>query len=129
MMKKPWLLLLTAGVCALLWGETQAQVLTTSAVCTQRPLRAYAKETITVSSTALGFTVATMTASNRSPIMVMFTTETDAIRWWDDGSTPTATVGHLVPVNSERIVCGSSIGRFRMIRVTGDVSVTATYYD
>ena len=48
------------------------------------------------------------------------------------GGTPTATVGHLKAATAaltEFYVCGrADMARFRMIRVTGDLVMRATYF-
>ena len=49
--------------------------------------------------------------------------ETDSIRYTEDTTTPTATVGHLVPAGSDFILNGrNSLKKFRAIRVTSDAS-------
>lgn len=93
---------------------------------------AFATERLTVSSTALPLTVATWqpgsTSGNWAKYSVL-SVETDAIRYLDTGGTPTASIGHLVPVGSFMTVCGtSSLTNFRMIKVTADAPVQVTYY-
>ena len=98
------------------------------------PLIPYAFETITVSTAAIGFTVATMTAGGRSPVLVQVTLTGDDIRYRVDGTSPTGTVGHLIDLPTgvaavSFFVCGgASIGRFLAIRVTNDASATATFF-
>lgn len=94
-----------------------------------RPLTPYATETLTVSSAAKTLTVSVMLPGGRRPTVAQLTTETDALRYYVDGTTPTNAVGHLIPVNSTILVCGPSIGRLKMIRVTNDVTVTVSYYE
>lgn len=94
------------------------------------PATPFAKETLTVSSTALPFSSTVYNpATAIAPARIAYVTvETDTIRWWKDGSTPTNLLGHLQAVNSNFEVCGNTaITQFRMIRVTGDSTVHITY--
>ena len=87
-----------------------------------------ATETIAVSSTAVPFTAAKISSSTRSASMAIGYT-TAAIRYWDDGSTPTATVGMPVAASERFQVCGvAAIRAFLMIRQSGDASVSVSYY-
>ena len=54
-----------------------------------------AYETITVSGTAGGLTAATISGKSSA----LITVEVAAVRFHVDGSTPTATVGHVLEVN------------------------------
>ncbi|KKL18873.1 hypothetical protein LCGC14_2471190 [marine sediment metagenome] len=53
-----------------------------------------ASESITVSSTAVGLTAATFGTRSHAHI----TCEDNPVRYWLDGSSPTATVGHRLEV-------------------------------
>lgn len=93
------------------------------------PLVAFASETITVSSTAVGFTSATINPSAGGAAIAAFVTiATDNIRVFMDGTVPTATVGHLFASSGTFTVCAADVARLRMIRQTTDATVTATYY-
>lgn len=86
-------------------------------------------DTITVSSTAVGFAAADISTTGRSASVAVGYVATDAVRYWDNGQTPTATVGMYVGVNTGFVVCGvKAIRDFRMIRVTNDASVTVSFY-
>lgn len=92
---------------------------------------AFAKETITVSSTALGLTRSVYdqaATTGFKAVMAFLTTETDAMRVWFDGSIPTAAIGHNVASGTTVVVCSTDLASFRMIRVTNDVTVRVTYY-
>lgn len=94
--------------------------------CEAGPLQAYAFETITVSTTAVGFTAATRDAS--TPKMAKVTIRAATIRYRDSG-TPTATSGHPTYVGDVLYVCGPSLDTFRMIRQDStDAAADVTYY-
>lgn len=93
-------------------------------------LRAFAADTDTVSSTALDLTdigtalTAEVVADADAAHISVFT---DAIRYTYDGTTPTASVGHLIAANDEKILIGrTNVAALQMIRVTGDASVFVT---
>lgn len=90
----------------------------------------FAFETITVSSTALPFTVATYSGDPANPpTFVIATVATDSIRYRADSIAPTASIGHLVPAGVSFEVRGTqAIRDFKMIRVTTDSTVTVSYY-
>ena len=80
-------------------------------------------QTLTVSSTAVALTVP---ATARLAVLTILA---DNIRYRDDGTNPTATVGMLVVAGSDIVVCGGpSLGAFRMIRQTTDATVSVSYY-
>lgn len=92
---------------------------------------AFAFETITVSTTAVGFTSATYAPSGTTPAdYAMVSVETAAIRYRVDGVAPTASVGHAIEAGSGFPVCGQpSLKTFQMIRRDGaDSTVRVTYY-
>lgn len=87
-----------------------------------------AKETITVSSTAIGPTTATIVTATASANVGVFHTTT-AIRSWDDGSTPTDAVGMPWAADTKFVVCGAkALQQLKMIRQASDSTVTAMYY-
>lgn len=97
--------------------------------CSPQTLSAYTHETITVSNTSIGFTAALYDQSAGSAQSALVTITGDSIRWWADGGTPTATVGHLVTAGTPVEVCGfSNIQKFRMIRQTTDATVSVSYF-
>jgi hypothetical protein len=69
-----------------------------------------------------------MVVGGRSPAVAQISTAGDDLRYYPDGTTPTNLLGHILPINSAALVCGPTIGRLKMIRITNDVTVTVTYY-
>lgn len=98
--------------------------------CTDLPyLTPFAKETLTISTTALGFTAATYAPAGGQPADMAITSfEGDDVRYWEDGSDPTSTSGHKVTNGSFLTTCGRpAISQIKFIRdnstdVTGYVS-------
>lgn len=114
------------------WVDTKGFLPRASATChglsfTPQP---FAKETITVSSTAIGFTSATYAPAGALRASVAYITiETNSIRFWSDGSTPTAAVGHPAPAGQAIEVCGvPAINQFLMIRQSADATASVTYF-
>ena len=84
-----------------------------------------AHESITVAGTAIGLTAATIVSSN----LAVLTLEDAPISYTVNGTTPTATVGHLAqPGDVIKLESEDELRKFRAIR-TGGVSGTlkATY--
>ena len=75
-------------------------------------------ETITVADTAIGITASTMIANSEN--YGVLTVETATIRFTTDGTTPTATVGHLAsPGDVIELDTASEVNALRMFRTTG----------
>ena len=92
--------------------------------------RTVAFDSITVSNTAVGLTQSNVRGSSSQPMAeeVLLTVETDQIRWRDDGTDPTSSVGHLV--NPGGLITLSSrdrIEKFRAIRVTTNATLRVSY--
>jgi hypothetical protein len=86
-------------------------------------------ETITVSSTAIGFTTASISPAGRSASVAVGYVATGAIRYRDDGVDPTAAVGMPIAASTQFQVCGVlAIRQFKMIRQTIDASISVSYY-
>jgi len=91
----------------------------------------YTRETITVSTVAIGFTSATFRAlepySNPSAIV---TVESNPVRY-EYGTAPTSTVGHLLNVGDTLVLDNyDDIQHIKIIRDTsasGDASLQVTY--
>lgn len=99
--------------------------------CTNAPwLVPFAFETITVSSSAIGFTATVyQPAGSIAPDMAVVTTETNDMRYRSDGINPTASVGHVLASAGTLTVCGAqSIKQVRFIRVSADGTAQVTYY-
>ncbi len=75
-------------------------------------------ETLTVAATAIGLTALTYLNAERAEM----TLESGAIRMWDDGTDPTASVGRIVQIGNQIILNSrAQIANFKAIR-TGAVS-------
>ena len=86
---------------------------------------------LTVADTAISFTAATLTNAKHGVITV----EAGAVRFWDDGQTPTTTAGQLANVGDvisylEEEDMVIALTKFKAIR-TGATSGTlvASFYD
>jgi hypothetical protein len=91
----------------------------------------FAFETITVSTTALGFTAATLEPAGARPAdLAVVTVESNAVRYRADGLNPTATVGHVAAADASLSVCGThAIRRIRFIRKdAADSTLSVSYY-
>lgn len=72
-------------------------------------------ETITVADAAIGLTAATYLDATRAEI----TLETAQIRFWDDGTAPTTTVGRIVNIGDEIILnTAAQVTGFKAIRTS-----------
>ena len=100
--------------------------------CTNSPsLTPFAFETITVSTTALGFTATSYApAGVKAADYAVLSIATAALRYRADGLAPSATVGHVLPIDGAATVCGTStIRKILLIRKDAtDAVVSVTYY-
>ncbi len=86
-------------------------------------------EELTISTVALGFTAGTIQQAAGNAAIAVITVETDSIRYWLDGTTPTSSSGHLAPADSAFTICGlNSIKNFLAIRVTLDAAIKVSYF-
>lgn len=84
-----------------------------------------ASESITVSTSSVGLTTATITGLNEAHITV----ETAAVRYWLDGSDPTAAVGHALAIGGILDLDSSeSMENIRFIRRDGSDAVLRCSY-
>lgn len=87
------------------------------------------KEELTISTAALGFTAGVVQQAAGNAAIAVVTVETDSIRYWVDGSTPTSSSGHLAPADSSFTICGlNSIKNFLAIRVTLDSAIKVSFF-
>lgn len=88
--------------------------------------QAFNFETLTVSSTAIGCTAATISDANRA---VFGPLETGEVRYRYDGDAdPTSSVGHLLSIGQSLVLEGNrNITQFRAIRTSVDASLPVTY--
>lgn len=89
-----------------------------------RNLKPLGYQQLTVSSTAVALTLPA-TGIVRMAVMVV---ETDAIRYRDDGTSPTASVGMPVASGGGVIVYNAAISKFKAIRQTNDAKLNISYY-
>lgn len=89
---------------------------------------AFASEKITVSSTAIGFTLATFAPSGSPAATEAYcSNETNSIRFLTTGAAPAADTGVLVAAGSYIRVCQEDIRRFKAIRVSADGTLNCQY--
>lgn len=126
-MRKRLSVVLVALILALsVWHSPQAQ-----ATCLGTgTYNGYAHETITVSTTALGFNSVLYEQASGNASSALVAVETNAIRWFADGTiAPTTTVGFPAAAGSNIEICGfSNIKNFRMIRQSADATITVQYF-
>jgi hypothetical protein len=95
-------------------------------------MASYAYESITVSSTPIGFTAARLTDATklygRDVKQVFVTVETNPVRFTVDGvTTPTADIGHLLSVGNIFTCDGNDAIKFLAIRTGSDGALKCTY--
>lgn len=97
-------------------------------------LKAYAKESLIVSTSAIGFTEATMKVSvelgtGDKPEQAVFVIERSAIRYWVNGDDPTETTGLIGEVGDIITIIGRhDIEMFRAISKDGNDAVLSTQF-
>lgn len=84
---------------------------------------------LTIGATSTALTEATYDPDpGPQASFALITVETDQIRWWADGSTPTSTWGHLANSGDVIEIHGQgAIRNFRAIRVTTDAAIQVSY--
>lgn len=114
------------GAAVLLWAGLASAQLSLSGV----RLDPYDYEQVTVSTSAVGLTAAKVTPTTGHPAeYVELTVEDNDVRCTVDGTTPTATVGHLVKKDTRlALVDHAVIAALRCIRVSADAKVSVTFY-
>lgn len=60
--------------------------------------------------------------------MAIITPETQAVRWRDDGTAPTATVGYPLAVGSELRYTAGQLSSLRFIEQVASAKINITYY-
>jgi len=84
---------------------------------------------LTIGAVASGFTAGTIQQAAGNAHIAVVTIETDEIRYWTDGTTPTGSSGHLAAAGSSFLVCGlNSLKNFLAIRVTTDADMKVSYF-
>lgn len=74
-----------------------------------------------------GTVVAGLTTPPAAATYAMITVETNAIRWRDDGTNPSATVGQPVAVGGS-ISYDGDLAAFKWIPQTGTAQINVSYY-
>jgi len=90
------------------------------------------KQTLTVSSSAVGFTVPTsQTTAVRSALVTVeyVTATTDTVRYWITGDNPTTTEGHLL-YNGDILELSNvmAVTNFRVIATGNDMKLQIEYF-
>lgn len=78
---------------------------------------------VAVSTTAVGLTLPSGVVR-----MAVITVEDNPIRFRDDGTNPSSTVGVLVQPDVTILVCGPAVSGFRAIRTGADAKLSVSYY-
>ena len=90
----------------------------------QSSLNPIGYEQLTVSTTAVS-----LTPPNVGSRVVVILIRTNAVRYRDDGTAPTSTVGMPQDAGSVLVVCGASIGKIKLIRSgSADATAEISYY-
>lgn len=77
------------------------------------------------SSTALTIPVG---VDGREPEFAVIHTDTQPVRYRDDGTAPTASVGMRLPVGAELIIDGAQLKATRFIYETAGANLNVSYY-
>ena len=116
--------LLILGALAI--RPVQSQTTPVVSVCpglTNRALVSKGYQQLSVSNTALSLTVPT------GSLMAFAISEASPVRWRDDGTAPTTTVGVPQNASSTLILCGSGVlASFQVIAITGTTNFDLSYY-
>lgn len=115
-------------VAVMLAGMALAPMAWADGLQSSDPLTPFAFETITVSSTAVGFTSATYNPSTGMAKRALLSCETNPIRFRYDGTNPTSSVGHALAAATMINITGDrAIQNFRMIASGSDSTCSITY--
>lgn len=104
-------------------GTPKALAVTPDGVLTQRPsgLTALGYQQITSISAAAALTVPS------GSTVALIQAETKDVRWRDDGSNPTASVGMIIPAGTSVFFTGS-LSAFRAIETAASAKLNISYY-
>jgi hypothetical protein len=98
------------------------------AVITIGTLSPFDHEILTVNGVT-SLTASKYTVTGAKGLRAMFTVETDQIRFWPDGGTPTNTEGHLLsPGDSMSLENLDQLKNFRAIKVTNNATLMVSYF-
>lgn len=92
---------------------------------------AFAYESITVATTAIGCTTSTVSpGGGPGAVRAMLTLETAQVRYRYDGIDPTSSEGHLLEIGETLVLEGAAnIDRFRAIRTGSTSGVLKVTYE
>lgn len=91
--------------------------------------KTYTFESITVATTAIGFTAGDIAFSSAPDLRVFCTVETAQIRFRTDGTNPTSAEGHILNVGDTVTITGlKDAENFRAIRTGGTSGVLKCSY-
>lgn len=128
-MRRPFLLLLALSLA--LVAQPAAPQAQGACIGFSEQVLPFGFESITVSTTAVGFTTATIApaGAGRASVAVV-TTESNPLRWRADGTNPSSTVGHVAVADTTITICGiTAVANFKMIRSgASDATVRATFF-
>lgn len=79
-------------------------------------------ERITATSAAIGLTVP------KGTVLAIITPDDQAVRWRDDGTDPTATIGYPLAAGAELRYTANALGKLRFIAQTAGAILHVTYY-
>jgi hypothetical protein len=89
----------------------------------------YAKEIVTVANTVTSLTSSTYTANGAKEARALITNEAGEVRFWLDGSTPTANEGHILGVGDLTALENlDQIRGFRAIRTGANSGILSVSY-
>lgn len=104
-----------------------------STVCTAGNAVPFTRETITVSTTAVGLTRATYAPGNGvnpATVALISVQGGQDVRVWFDGTAPTDSVGIILVDGQSLYVCGNVLGTFKAIRDgSADAELAVQYFN
>lgn len=112
---RKWLLLL-----ALLLTASSAYAFDCPGITQSLPSKG--SQTLTVSSSAVGLTIPSSVQAATVSV------ETNGVRFWDNGDTPTATVGKPAGAGSELLICQPQLSPIKFIATGSDATLSVSYY-
>jgi hypothetical protein len=93
-----------------------------------RRVRPLGFETLTVTNTAKSLQSIPQLQSSAEVKYCLFSADTSAARWRDDGTAPTSSVGMLLPLNIIPCWYAGEIHQLQFIATTGTSNIHVLYY-
>lgn len=88
----------------------------------------YAQDTsISAASNLPSIPTTDKNGNKQAPTIAVIIAETQSVRWRDDGTAPTASVGMLLPVNTPFVYDGD-LNKIQFIETTASASLSVSYY-